>query len=76
MEGRLRSESVRVSILKPDEKPGQQDEDNIEICPIDFTLQELVGHFIIPEVPDVATVNPEGYRRNINLLKEIEEICQ
>ena len=25
---------------------------------VDFTLQELCAHFVIPDVPDVATVNP------------------
>ena len=40
--------------------------------PIDFTLQELVEHFIIPAVPDVATVNPEGYATNLRRLEELE----
>jgi hypothetical protein len=75
MEGRLRAENVRLSILKPGEKPGKQDEDCIETCAVDFTLQDLVGHFIIPDVLDVARVNPEGYQRNLDLLKEIEELC-
>jgi predicted RNA methylase len=76
MEARLRSKDIRISILKPGEKPGQQDEDNIELCPIDFTLHDLVEHFEIPEVPDVARVNPQGYQHNLNLLKEIELVCQ
>ncbi len=76
MEARLRTEKVRVSILKPDEKPGRQDEDNVEVLQIDFTLQELVQHFNIPDVLDVARINPEGYQRNLETLKLIEELCQ
>jgi hypothetical protein len=41
---------------------------------IDFTLQQLIEHFTIPDVPDVATLNPELHQRNLDLLHEIEEI--
>ena len=41
-------------------------------APIDFSLQELVEHFTIPAVPDVATVNPEGYATNLRRLEELE----
>ena len=34
---------------------------------IDFTLQQLIEHFTIP---DVATLNPELYQRNLALLYE------
>jgi len=51
--------------VKMDESP-----DNI-----DFTLQQLVEHFIIPDVPDVARVNPDGYQHNLKLLEEIESLC-
>jgi hypothetical protein len=74
MEARLRANNVRVSILKPGEKPGRQNEDRLEPCQIDFTLHQLVEHFVIPDVPDVARVNPDGYQRNLQLLKEIEEL--
>jgi hypothetical protein len=40
--------------------------------PIDFSLQELCAHFIIPEVPDVATVNRNGYEQYLQTLQEIE----
>jgi hypothetical protein len=40
---------------------------------IDFTLQQLVEHFDIPEVPDVATVNPAGYQANLKLLDQLEQ---
>lgn len=67
MDARLREQDVRLSI---------EDEDEAEArtCPIEYTLQELVEHFEIPEVPDVATRNPEGYQRNLELLAEIERI--
>ena len=41
---------------------------------IDFTLQQLIEHFTIPDVPDVATLNPELHQRNLALPHEIEEI--
>src|SRR5438094_6166155 len=39
---------------------------------VDFTLQELCAHFVIPDVPDVATVNPEGYSRLVEMLSDLE----
>ena len=39
-----------------------------------FTLQQLIEHFTIPDVPDVATLNPERHQRNLALPHEIEEI--
>ncbi len=41
---------------------------------IDFTLQQLIEHFTIPDGPDVATLNPELHQRNLALPHEIEEI--
>lgn len=40
---------------------------------IDYSLGDLVGHFAIPEVPDVATLQPEAYERNKELLLKIFE---
>lgn len=40
---------------------------------IDFTLQELAEHFVIPEVPDIAAVDPEGFQRNLKFLEELEQ---
>ncbi len=40
---------------------------------IDFTLQELDEHFIIPDVPDVAALNPEGFQRNLQILAKLED---
>lgn len=42
---------------------------------VDFSLQQLCNHFVIPEVPDVATNNPEGYKANLHLLSQLETIC-
>jgi hypothetical protein len=44
--------------------------------PIDFTLQQLADHFVIPEVPDVATTNPEGYKQNLAHLTELEVLTE
>jgi len=56
-------------------KAGRQDERNLETCAIDFTLQDLVDNFVIPDVPEVARVNPGGYLGNLELLYEIEALC-
>ncbi|HVM50947.1 MAG TPA: hypothetical protein VMU04_23165 [Candidatus Acidoferrum sp.] len=40
--------------------------------PVDFTLQDLVAHFVIPEVPDVAAVQPEAYGAMVTRLAELE----
>lgn len=69
MDVRLKADDVRLSIEDPDEKNG-----GVRNCPIEHTMQELVEHFEIPEVPDVAARNPEGYQRNLDLLAEIEQI--
>jgi len=42
---------------------------------IDFTLQELVAHFAIPEVPDVAAAQPAAYAGMLERLSELETIC-
>lgn len=39
---------------------------------IDYTLQELCRHFVIPEVPDVATISPTEYEHNLELLTQLE----
>jgi len=41
---------------------------------VDFTLQDLVAHFAIPEVPDVAAVQPEAYSVMVSRLSEIEAV--
>jgi hypothetical protein len=35
-----------------------------------FTLADLVAHFIIPSVPDVAALNAERYADNLKRLEE------
>lgn len=41
---------------------------------IHFTLQDLVNSFSIPDVPDVATVNPEAYEKNLATLADLEQL--
>jgi hypothetical protein len=41
---------------------------------IDFTLQELAEHFVIPEVPDIAAIDPEGFKRNLKFLDDLEAV--
>ena len=40
--------------------------------PVDFSLQDLVAHFVIPEVPDVAAVQPAAFEALLGQLEEIE----
>jgi hypothetical protein len=43
--------------------------------PVDFTLQQLCAHFHIPDVPDVATVNPAGYQAHLESLAALETLA-
>lgn len=52
-------------------KPGCVIPSEVDIG-IDFTLQELAEHFVIPEVPDTAAVDPEGFQRELRFLEELE----
>jgi hypothetical protein len=40
-----------------------------------FDLEELLEHFEIPEVADVAAVNPAGYAHNLARLEELEKLA-
>jgi len=64
MDKRLAKSDVTLSI--------QQEGDP---SPIDYTLEDLAEHFEIPEVPDVAITNPEGYNNNLARLRQIEAIA-
>ena len=63
MEERLRAPEIRLSIQAVNAP-----------SPIEYNLQQLVEYFEIPEVPDVATTQPQAYARNLNLLQQIEAI--
>jgi hypothetical protein len=39
---------------------------------VDYSLQDLVAHFVIPEVPDVAAVQPAAYAAFLEQLSELE----
>jgi len=70
MEGRLREENVKINLIRPGSK-GRKDRDLEDECAIDFTLQQLVEHFVIPEVPDVATRLPEQYAAHRQTMLDI-----
>ncbi len=40
-----------------------------------ISLEKLVEHFVIPEVADVATVNPAGYAASLAQLDQIATFC-
>ena len=70
MEGRLREENVKINLIRPGSK-GRKDRDLEDECAIDFTLQQLVEHFVIPEVPDVATRLPQQYAAHRQTMQEM-----
>lgn len=86
MDASLRESNTVVHLVKGCGSPARSshwDPDEARTVPaqqkkpentIDFTLQELCDHFSIPEVPDVATVNPQGYAENIAKLEELEKL--
>jgi hypothetical protein len=59
MDARLKTDGVKI---------GEQ----YQPITIDFTLQDLVGHFAIPEVPDVAKCKPQEFQLNLQRLDELE----
>jgi hypothetical protein len=61
MEDRLREQNVSLDGYPDTEK-------------IDFTLQELDEHFVIPDVPDVASVNPDAFQANLAQLQQLEAL--
>ena len=73
MEGRLREEKVKINLIRPGSK-GRKDRDLEDECAIDFTLQQLVEHFVIPEVPDVATRLPEQYAAHRQTMLDIARL--
>ncbi|MDE2104498.1 MAG: hypothetical protein KGL39_45100 [Patescibacteria group bacterium] len=74
MEERLRAGNVKVNLIRPGAS-GRKDKDLQDECPIDFNLQQLADHFVIPEVPDVAILNPKQFQANLQVLDEIERLC-
>jgi hypothetical protein len=60
MDGALRAANVKVG--------GGEGE------PIDFTLQDLVDHFEIPDVPDIATIDPARYNAFVEQLHQLEQL--
>lgn len=86
MEARLLDEKVTVERpgetrptarngepVKKDQLPSGQFAPAREV--IHFTLPQLVDSFVVPEVPDVATLQPDAYQRNLRLLEHIESLC-
>ncbi len=61
MDASLRAPNVEVG-----EKPGAE--------VVQFTLQQLVDHFDIPEVPDIATTDPVRYNNLIAQLHQPEQL--
>lgn len=41
---------------------------------VDATLHDLAAHFEIPEVPDIASLQPADYRRHLTALDELEQL--
>jgi hypothetical protein len=72
MDGKLRDGKTQVDDARRTAQRGRGHPAPDE--PIDFTLEQLCRHFVIPEVPDVASVDPQGYQHNLDLLAELEQL--
>jgi len=75
MEGRLRDENVTLNLIKPGATGRKSRDLEPNPCVIDFTLQELVRHFAVPDVHDVATLQPKQYTLHVQTLKDIVALC-
>lgn len=75
MEARLRDKDTEVNLLPANHTGKWSRKDLGDRCPIAFTLQELVTHFHIPEVPDAATLDPQRYQRHLAALDQIAALC-
>jgi hypothetical protein len=62
MDAALRSPNVKVG-----------DDDGKDV--VHFTLQELVDHFDIPEVPDVAITDPTRFNSFVEQLHKLEQLA-
>jgi len=76
MEARLREPGVTVHVIKPGvrELARKIADADLTPCPIDYTVPELVNHFIIPDVPHAAVVFRQQYDANLQTLVEIENL--
>lgn len=70
--GFMTHEVLSGGFTVPSPKP--EDEDGTG-KPVDFDLQQLVDHFEIPDVPDVASANPAAHQIAVARLREIETLC-
>ncbi|PWU21774.1 MAG: hypothetical protein C5B50_01050 [Verrucomicrobia bacterium] len=68
MDARLQSPDVEFNLPRSPDNPKER-------VKVDFTLQDLVHHFIVPNVEDVARTQPDTYQSNLKLLTEIESLC-
>jgi hypothetical protein len=78
MEGRNRDANVTVNLIKPGARHRGHRRRERDLEPqaqvIDFTLQELVEHFVIPEVPDVAALHPEQFQAHRQSMLDIARL--
>ena len=81
MDERNRAEGVKLALRATDANDGKNAavEDKLAVTqaktkkpksPIEFTLQELVAHFLIPDVPDVATLKPDLLQHHLKRVLE------
>ena len=76
MDGKLRDDNTTIAEARQQKNRRRRRwEREPDAVPIDFTLQELADHFIIPDVPDVAANNPDGYQANLDKLNDVEQLA-
>lgn len=56
----------------PDDPPDP--EDLPPALPIHYTLQDLLAHFIIPDVPDVVAMHTSQYQAHLDAIARIENL--
>ena len=78
MEQRLMQPAVKVSIIAPAQRQAYRRlgmDEVTEAVTIEYTLQDLVTHFEIPAVPDVAQRYPDRYQANLMKLAHIQQLA-
>lgn len=76
MDGNLRSRNTKVGIAKALSRDSCKEPHPTKDRSIDATLQDLVAHFVIPEVPDVAQCHPERYHEKLQMMNDLETLTE
>ena len=73
LDARHRHPDTYVIPFDPDDPPDP--EDLPPPLPIHYTLQDLLAHFIIPDVPDVVAMHTSQYQAHLDAIARIQRTC-